>query len=129
MSQEDVELVRRGFEGFVAGEILWDTLDEEIEVHDHDILDAGEYRGHSGFTLWLEDWGAGLPVISLELQELIDAGDTVVALFLLKARGRGSSVDVEREDGIVYKVRNGRIVRLDYYNSKRQALEAAGLSE
>jgi len=129
MSQANVEIVRRALEGFVAGEILWETLDQEVEVHDHDILDAGQYRGHSGFARWLEDWGAGLPVISLELQEFIDAGEAVVAVFLLKARARGSSVDVERQDGIVYRLRDGKITRLDYYNSRHQALEAVRLVE
>jgi ketosteroid isomerase-like protein len=129
MSQENVEIVRQALESFVAGKIIWETMDEEIEVHDHDILDAGQYRGHPGFTRWVEDWGAGLPVISLELQEFIDAGDAVVAVFLLKAKARGSSVDVERQDGIVYRLRNRKIIRLDYYNSKRQALDAVGLAE
>jgi ketosteroid isomerase-like protein len=129
MSQENVDLVRRALEGFVAGEVMWDILDEEIEVHDHDILDAGEYRGHSGFTRWVEEWGAGLPVVSLELQEFVDAGDAVVAIFMLKAKGRGSSVDVERQDGIVYRIRDGRIIRFDYYNTRKQALEAVGLAE
>ena len=129
MSQANVEIVRRALEGFVAGEILWETLDQEVEVHDHDILDAGQYRGHSGIARWLEDWGAGLPVISLELQEFIDAGEAVVAVFLLKARARGSSVDVERQDGIVYRLRDGKITRLDYYNSRHQALEAVRLVE
>jgi hypothetical protein len=31
-------------ERFMAGELLWDAIDEEVEVYDHDILDAGEYR-------------------------------------------------------------------------------------
>ena len=129
MSQDNVDLIRRSLSAFAAGEILWDTIDEDVEVHDHDILDAGEYRGHAGFTRWMEDWGAGLPVVSLDLEEFIDAGDAVVVVFVLKARARGSSVDVERRDGIVYHCRNGRIVRLDYYNSRRQAVEAAGVAE
>ncbi|MEA2334665.1 MAG: hypothetical protein QOG40_1155, partial [Solirubrobacteraceae bacterium] len=29
-------------------------MDEELEVHDHVILDAGQYRGNSGFTRWVE---------------------------------------------------------------------------
>jgi ketosteroid isomerase-like protein len=129
MSQENVELVQESLERFVAtGEPAWDILHEEIEVHDHDILDAGEYRGHAGFGRWLEDWGAGLPVYSFEPQEFIDAGDVVVAVILLKAKGRGSSVDVERQDAMVCKVRDGKIVQLDYYNSKQQALDAAGLA-
>jgi ketosteroid isomerase-like protein len=129
VSQENVEIVRQAFESFVAGAIIWETMDEEIEIHDHDILDAGQYRGHSGFTRWVADWEAGLPVIGMELQELIDAGDAVVAVFLLKAKPRGGSVDVERQDGIVYTLRSGKICRLDYYNSKQQALEGVGLGK
>jgi ketosteroid isomerase-like protein len=129
MSQENVELVRRGVESFAAGEILWDTIGEDVEIRDHDILDAGEYRGHAGFTRWVEDWGEGWPVISWQPQEFIDAGDEVVAFILVKARARGSSIDLERQDGIVYTVRDGKIVRLDYFNSRQQALEAVGLAE
>ena len=126
MTQENVALVRRLLECFIAGEVLWDALDEAVEIHDHDILDAGEYRGHAGVMRWVEDWGAGLPVVSFDLQELIDAGDLVVAVILLKARGRDSSVDVERQDAIVYQLRNGRVTRFDYYNSRQQALDAVG---
>jgi ketosteroid isomerase-like protein len=126
MTQENVVLVRRLLECFIAGEVLWDALDEAVEIHDHDILDAGEYRGHAGVMRWVEDWGAGLPVVSFDLQELIDAGDVVVAVILLKARGRDSSVDVERQDAIVYQFRHGRVARFDYYNSRQQALEAVG---
>jgi ketosteroid isomerase-like protein len=129
MTQENVTLVRRLLECFIAGEVLWDALDEAIEIHDHDILDAGDYRGHAGVMRWVEDWGAGLPVVSFDLQELIDAGDMVVAVILLKARGRDSSVDVERQDAIVYQLRNGRVTRFDYYNSRQQALEAAGSAD
>ena len=125
-----MEIVRESLERFVAtGEPAWDMLHEEVEVHDHDILDAGEYRGHSGFARWLEDWGAGLPVYSFEPQEFIDAGDLVVAVILMKARGRGSSVDVERQDAMVCAVRDGKIWRVDYYNSRQQALKAVGLAE
>jgi ketosteroid isomerase-like protein len=92
-------------------------------------LDAGEYRGHAGLGRWLEDWGAARAEYSFELQEFIDAGDSVVAASLVKARGLGSGVEVERQDGLVYGFRAGKIVRLDYYNSRQQALEAVGLAE
>jgi hypothetical protein len=45
----------------------------------------------------------------------------------VKATGLGSGVEVERQDGLVYGFRDGKIVRLDYYNSRQQALEAVGL--
>jgi ketosteroid isomerase-like protein len=127
MSEENVEVVRGLLERFAVGEVAWEALDEEVAIHDHDIPDAGEYRGHAGVLRWIEDWSSGLPAVNWDLQEMLDAGDVVVAVILLRAKGRGSSVEVERQDAIVYRLRRGKIVRFDYYNSRQQALEAAGL--
>ena len=78
---------------------------------------------------WIEDWQEGLPITSFDLQECIDAGNAVVAVILLRARARGSDVDVQRQDAIVYRLRDGTIVRFGYYNSRQQALKAVGLEE
>ena len=129
MSEENVDIVRDLLERFMQGDVVWDAFDPQIEVYDHDILDAGEYRGHAGVLRWIEDWQEGLPITSFDLQECIDAGDTVVAVILLRARARGSDVDVKRQDAIVYRLRDGIIVRFDYYNSRQQALNAVGLEE
>jgi hypothetical protein len=45
------------------------------------------------------------------------------------ATGRGSGVKVERQEATIFTIRDGKGVRLDYYNSKQQALKAAGLEE
>ena len=83
-----MEIVKSGLESyFVTGEIPWALFDENVEVHDHDTPDQGDYRGHAGFARWLEDWGAAWAEYSFELQEFIDAGDSVVAVILVKARG------------------------------------------
>jgi hypothetical protein len=59
MSQENVEIIQRGFEQYFAtGEPPWDVYDEGVEVYDHDTPDQGVYRGHDGVRRWLEDWGA-----------------------------------------------------------------------
>ena len=129
ISSQNVEIVRDLMEQFMQGDVAWDALDPQIEVYDHDILDAGEYRGHAGVIRWIEDWQEGLPITSIDLQECIDAGGAVVAVFLLRARARGSDVDVKRQDAIVFRLRDGSIVRFDYYNSRRQALHAVGLEE
>jgi ketosteroid isomerase-like protein len=64
----------------------------------------------------------------LEPEEFIDAGDQVVALLRVKATGH-SGVALERDDAIVYTMRDGQVARLDYYNNRPQALEAVGLRE
>jgi ketosteroid isomerase-like protein len=129
MSAENVDRVRRGTEQFMAtGEPPWEMIDEGVEVYDHDTPDQGDYRGHVGYARWLEDWGAAWAEWSIEPEEFLDAGDSVVVFFRMRTKGRGSGVEVERQDAIVFKLRNGRIVRVDYYNDRKQALEAAGLT-
>jgi ketosteroid isomerase-like protein len=128
MSQDNVGLVKRGVDYFMAtGEVPWEMFDEEVEVHDHDTPDQGAYRGHEGYGRWLDDWGAAWAEWSIEPEEFIDAGDSVVVFFRMKTKGRGSGVEVERQDALVYKLRNGTIVRGDYYNNREQALKAVGL--
>jgi len=125
-----VELIQQSFVVWRAtGEPEWAILDDEIEAHDHDIMDAGEYRGRAGVERWLADWGSAWSEFSMEPEEFIDAGNQVVAVIRMKAKGRGCGVGVERQDAIVYELGDGKIVRLDYYNNRKQALEAVGLSE
>jgi len=45
------------------------------------------------------------------------------------AKGRGSGIEINREDAIAYTLHGGKITRVEYYNDQQQALEAAGLSE
>ena len=76
----------------------------------------------------MEDWATAWSEWSAEPEEYIDAGEKVIVVLRVKATGRGSGVGLERQDAIVYAMRDGMVVRMDYYNSKRQALEAAGLA-
>jgi uncharacterized protein len=131
MSQENVEVVRRGYEAYERGDMesAFADLDPEIEVYDHDIPDSGEYRGLDGVLRWQADWETSWESWRWEAEDFIDAGDRVVAILRVHAKGRGSGADVERLDGAVWTLRGGKGVRLDYYGSKAEALEAVGLRE
>ncbi len=127
MSQENVERVQAALEHFArTGEPDWDALHKDVEVYDHDILDAGEYRGHAGFGRWLKDWASAWSEYTLETEEFIDAGERVVVFILEKTTGHGSGVALDRHDAMVIAMRKGKIARLDYYNDRDQALKAVG---
>jgi ketosteroid isomerase-like protein len=130
MSEENVAVVRRGLERFMkTGEVLEETFDvESLEVHDHDILDGRDYRGAEGFMQWLEDWSAAWEEWSLDPEEYIDAGERVIVVAKMHARGRGSGVEVDRQDALLYELRDGLIFRIDYFNNRSEALTAAGLA-
>jgi ketosteroid isomerase-like protein len=130
MLHENVEIVRRGFEHFLAtGEPAWETLDDQVEVRDHDIMDGREYRGRADVERWLfEDWANAWSEYTAEPEEYLAAGDDrVIAVFRITATGRASGLTLRRQDAMVYVLRDLKIVRIDYYNSKLQALRAAGL--
>ena len=131
MSQKNVELIQRFYQQYLeTGEVPWDLVDEDGEVHDHDAPDQrGVYRGHEGAQRWLDDWGAAWAEWSIELEKFIDADDCVVVYVRMHTKGLGSGVELDRQDALVYRCRNDKITRTDYYNSREQALEAVGLSE
>jgi hypothetical protein len=47
----------------------------------------------------------------------------------MRATGRSSGLVLDRQDAVVQELRDGMIVRLDYYNSREEALKAVGLEE
>jgi ketosteroid isomerase-like protein len=129
ISNQNVELVQASWEAWERGdmEAVFAFYDPAIEVFDHDLPDATEsYRGLDGLRRWQADWEASWDSWRWEPEEFIDAGDRVVAVLRAYARGRGSGVDVERLDGAVYTLHDGKCVRLDYYGSKAEALKAVG---
>jgi ketosteroid isomerase-like protein len=131
MSQEDVEHMRRGVEHYLrTGEALWPEMDPDCEMHDHNLPDAVSYRGHEGWRKWraqfLEAWESD----ALQPEQYVDVGDGRVVLFArASARGQGSGVDVELRVGIMWTIRDGKTVRIDYFSSPDEALRAAGLKE
>jgi ketosteroid isomerase-like protein len=129
VSKQNVEIARQSYDAYVRGdmEASLAMMDPEIEIYDHDILDAGEYRGLEGMLPWQADWDSSWESWRWEAEDFIDVGDRVVVVLRLYAKGRHSGVDVERLDGAVWTLRAGKAVRLDYYGSKAEALKAVGL--
>jgi ketosteroid isomerase-like protein len=130
MSQANVDVIGASIDHFTTtGEPLFETMHAEIEIVDHDLPDATPQRGHDGYIRWLQEWADAWEEFSVEPEEFIDAGDDKVLLVLrMRAKGRGSGVELDRQDAIVYTMRDGLIVRQDYYNNKPEALESVGLT-
>jgi ketosteroid isomerase-like protein len=129
MSADAVAVIQQFNESMVAGELRWDLIDSEIDIEDHDIPDAGAYHGHQGLAKWIqEDWGSAWESYEIEPEELVDAGDVVVSIFTVTARGKGSGIEIRRRNATVNTVANGRVTRIEYYSTVEEAREAAGLT-
>jgi ketosteroid isomerase-like protein len=131
MSDENVELVRRRFAAALVNdsETALEALDPDVEIHDFDIPDAGGiFYGHEGYRKWVRRWTEGWESTRMEDAEFRSVGaDCVIALFRMIARGAHSGMELERADAIVYRIRGGRIVVIEYFNDQRRALDAAEL--
>ena len=128
-SSHNIDIVRNVYEALGRDDVeaAIAAIDPAVEIYDHDIPDAGEYRGLDGLAAWRADWERSWESWRWEPEEFIDAGDRVVAILRVHARGRESGVEVERLDGAVWTLRDGKGVRVDYYGSSEEALAAVAI--
>jgi uncharacterized protein len=136
MSQENVEIVRRGYELYASGDLegVTDLISDAAELPDAGGLGiadtaAGSRRGPDGFLQGSQEAVEAFEDYRVEPQEFIDAGDAVVVPVRISGRGRASGAMTEVRLVHVWVLRNGRAIRNEIYRTTAEALEAVGLSE
>jgi ketosteroid isomerase-like protein len=134
MSQEKMELVRRIYALLDQGdEAVFDLASPEF-VFDFSrrLIDPVVLRGRDEVRAWSvrewEMWEGGHT--RWQPEELVDAGDKMLAFIRTTGRGKASGVDVEAYVWNVWTFLDGKPVEWTYFGEDRAAaLEAAGLSE
>ena len=131
MSQENVERLRAALEAFARGDkAAWDELcDPDVEVVPVGDWPEGEIRGREAawdfFVATEEPWEPG----SYEMVEVIDGDDKVVTRLQRDMRGKSSGIEVQYDYWLLVTSRNGKAYRLEWFENRAEALEAAGLRE
>jgi ketosteroid isomerase-like protein len=129
MSQENVELVRRGIRSVDA---FWALLDEDVtwDLGESPPVDLhGVYVGRDAVIEASRHYWGTWANYSIDAEELIDAGPSVVVVVHEQGRGKGSGAPFDRHWAQVWTFRRGRIIRWELFEDKGAALEAAGLEE
>ncbi len=135
MSQENVEAFTRGLEAGNRGDVetLLEVLDPEVAWHSalHALLggEATVYRGHDGVREMLRDLYQAFDEIHIEISEIRDLGDGLVAIGRNRARGKGSGAETETPFALVTEIKNGKTTSVRGYLDPKEALKAAGLRE
>jgi hypothetical protein len=129
VSAENIELVRESYAAFTREEpaFLLGLLDPEIEWRS--IEDAETRRGVDGVIESLSGWFEVWEEFHIEPEELIDGGRHVVAAVREWGRVKGSEHEVSERFFQVWTIDAGKIIAFREYKTKREALEAVGLSE
>jgi uncharacterized protein len=134
VSQENVEVVRSAFEAFRAGDMerVFGMVDPAIEWDLSRATTWPErplYRGYNDVLLFFAEWTGEWDDYEFDLEELLDAGDRVVAVVRDGGRSKTAGIRLERRHSEVWTLRDGKIVRIDLFDTKAEALEAVGLRE
>jgi uncharacterized protein len=137
MSEANVEIVRRGYELYAAGDLerVSSLFSDDAELADGGGLGlegtaAGTRRGPEGFLRATEEALEAFDDYRVEARDFIDAGDAVVVPVRISGRGKGSGAVLETQLSHLWVFGDdGKVIRGEVHRSIEQALEAAGASK
>jgi ketosteroid isomerase-like protein len=131
MAEGNIEIVERVYESWGRGDFAsgTDVLDPHVlMVVRSGFPDTGTYLGLEGIAEYtrgfLEPWSR----ITIEAEEIIPAGDSVVVATLQRGEGDASGAVTEFRYFHVWTFRGGRAIRLETVRERDEALEAVGLA-
>jgi ketosteroid isomerase-like protein len=131
MSQQNVEVVRHGYERFkdtgrfvaelVTPNFTWDMSNfrgwPEQQI----------YEGPEGAQSFIDEWSGAWDDWELRVDALLDAGERVVALISQRGRSKATGLPVDMSFAQVWTLRDGKQTRMDMYSDRGEALRATGL--
>jgi ketosteroid isomerase-like protein len=131
MSAETVEVVRRGYQHFLRTGDLTDEFIGPGFVWDMSTFrgwpERKTYDGIEGAREFITDWTSAWDDWRLEVIELVDAGDEVVAILHQSGTSKATGLDVDMDFAQLWTVEGGRETYMRMYADPDEALRAAGL--
>ena len=134
MSRENVEILRQGFEQFARGDVesVLERLDPDVDWRPAiaPILGVESVRGREAVKeFFTRDLFEGFDEFHAEPLAYEDLGDAVLVTVRYVGRGESTGLEVDQTFVSLYRLRDGKTVRMRDYPTRAEALEAAGLSE
>jgi ketosteroid isomerase-like protein len=131
MSAGNRQRLERVLEELFAGRALGpELLAEDAEwVNPPDAVEGGTRRGFDAFNDAIANVFAAWDDVHFDTDRVAENGDVVVALGTLRGHIRGPGMAVEATHGQVWTFRDGRVVRMQWFNSHSEALQIAGVRE
>jgi ketosteroid isomerase-like protein len=132
MSRDKAEIVRAIYERWGEGDFTanFDLLDSHIVfVLPPGFPDTGTYLGKEAVAEYTREFLEPWTHITIAAEELLPAGDSVFASVLQSGTGDASGAATEFRYFQVWSFRGDKVIRLENFRDRGDALEAAGLRQ
>jgi ketosteroid isomerase-like protein len=129
MSDENLQIVRRGYEVLRSGDFegFLDLIHPDFvtETPPDLALEPDTYVGPEGIRRWFESFYDAVDEVRFEGDDYMAMGDKVIVEARLIVRGRDSGIEAEQRFTQVWTMRDRSAIRLETFADREQALEAA----
>jgi uncharacterized protein len=132
MSQENVDIARRGYDAMQARDMdaILELLDSDVSVEVHtgrpDLPEV--LHGHAGFLQNIQGLTEVFEDIEIEPEEFFDLDDVLVVTIRTAGHGRASGIRVENRVVHIWTIRDGKATRFRVFATPDEAFEALGMS-
>ena len=133
VSEENLDVVRRIYDAaarrddvipfeIYAEDIIWDMSNSRRAL----LAMKPVYHGHEGVRQYWRENVSVFGEVDFEVEELIDAGDQVLAVIREREVGRASGVPVETTHLVVYTLTGGKVIQKRLWSSPYSCSPADG---
>jgi ketosteroid isomerase-like protein len=116
-------------EAWRRGDSDMSLLDPRVTYEDTTLPDhVGEtYRGPEGVARATERWLEPYERLTIELEQIVGAGDRLVSIHRVWGRARFTGIEAEGPVAYLWTFRDGKVIHFRSYRDPDEALAAAGL--
>ena len=130
MSQVNVDTARRWIDAYNRRDFdeLLELSDRDIEFRSTFVQIEPVFRGHEGIHAYFESLSEAYDDWELVPSEFIDAGAAVIVVERVDWRGKSGAEGTTHNVPVMW-LRAGKVIRLETFDDRPQALEVVGLTE
>jgi ketosteroid isomerase-like protein len=132
--QENLDVVRALYAAAARRDsaAVFSLYDPDVELDASRITLAGLIgqpirHGHEGVRTYFHDLHEAFEDLDYDVEQLIPSGEYVISSITRRGAGKISGIQMEMSFWVVFMLRAGRVARVTWFPSRREALEAAGL--
>jgi uncharacterized protein len=126
VGQSNSDLARSAFRAFERRDMaaIQELCHPDIELDwSRRLLDPVVVHGYAGIKGFFDEVDSIFEEILFDLDEVVEIGDEVLVVSTGRFRGRASGVDVTARGAQIWTIRDGKLARFRFYQSKEDALE------